>query len=184
MPSNNHRTSGTVRRGTLGAVSVHVRDTAKGRRYDVKVRSADGVQHSKTFATKRAAVDYEARQTAVLADGVFIAPRAGATTVTVLAERWLTAGAKRESTRERDRSIVTNHLLPGLGATRALAKVSRADCQAPVDQWQAAAASLGDSALTRTVASVGLQWMCHECAMTQARDRRSQSMPASCCLGS
>ncbi len=96
---------------TLGAVSVHVRDTAKGRRYDVKVRSADGVQHSKTFATKRAAVDYEARQTTAL-----------------------TAGAKRQSTRERARSIVINHLPPALGATRALAKVSRADCQALVDQ--------------------------------------------------
>lgn len=31
-----------------------------------------------------------------------------------------------------------NHLLPGLGATRPLAKVSRADCQALLDQWQAA----------------------------------------------
>jgi hypothetical protein len=55
-------------------VSVHVRDTAKGRRYDVKLRSAGGAQHSKTFATKRAAVEYEARQTAALADGLFIPP--------------------------------------------------------------------------------------------------------------
>lgn len=34
----------------------------KGRRYDVKVRAGDGVQHSKTFATKKAAQEYEARR--------------------------------------------------------------------------------------------------------------------------
>jgi hypothetical protein len=117
-------------------MSVHVRETAKGRRYDVKVRSADGTQHSKTFPTKRDAVEYEARQVAALADGIFIAPRAGATTVAELSERWLASGTKRDATRVRDRSIVKNHLVPGLGATRPLAKLTRADCQALVDRWQ------------------------------------------------
>jgi len=120
----------------MGFVSIHVRATAKGRRYDVKVRSADGLQHSKTFTTKRAATEYESRQTAALADGIFIPPRAGATTVANLADRWLAAGTKRDSTRARDRSIVTKHLLPGLGRDRPVANVSRADCQALVDRWQ------------------------------------------------
>ncbi|WP_262324589.1 hypothetical protein [Acidiferrimicrobium sp. IK] len=42
-------------------MSIHVRSTAKGRRYDVKLRSADGAQHSKTLATKKEATEYEAR---------------------------------------------------------------------------------------------------------------------------
>jgi hypothetical protein len=134
--SNFYRTSVSYRSGTLGSVSIHVRSTAKGRRYDVKVRSADGTQHSKTFATRREATEYQSRQVAALADGIFIAPRAGATTVADLAVRWLASGTKRDSTRVRDRSIVMNHVLPGLGPTRAVGKLTRADCQALVDLWQ------------------------------------------------
>jgi integrase len=126
---------------TIGSVSIHVRDTAKGRRYDVKLRGQDGRQHSKTFATKRAATDWQARQLAALGDGHFIAPRAGETTLLELSERWQQAGAKRESTRTRDRSIIAKHVLPGLGADRALATVSRADCQALVDRWRTAGAA-------------------------------------------
>jgi integrase len=118
-------------------VSIHVRSSAKGPRYDVKVRSADGLQHSKTFATKRAAVAYEARQRAALADGNFIAPRAGATTVAELAERWMAAGAKRELTKARNRSALKNHLLPDLGPTRSISRISKADCQDLVDKWSA-----------------------------------------------
>jgi len=47
-------------------MSIHVRETARGRRYDVKLRSAYGKQHSKTLATKRAATEYEARQLAAM----------------------------------------------------------------------------------------------------------------------
>lgn len=118
-----------------------MRTTAKGPRYDVKVRSVDGVQHSKTFATKRAATAWESRQLTAVADGTFISPRAGATTVAALAEEWLAAGVKRESTRSRDRSIATNHIVPKLGAGRAISKVSRADCQALIDHWHAAGQS-------------------------------------------
>jgi hypothetical protein len=54
-----------------------------------------------------------------------------------LAGRWLASGTKRDSTRVRDRSIVINHVVPGLGATRPVGKLTRADCQALVDRWQA-----------------------------------------------
>lgn len=119
-------------------MSIHVRETAKGRRYDVKFRSADGRQHAKTFATKRAAVDYQARQSAAISDGVFVAPRASATRLAELAEKWLASGAKRDSTRSRDRSVILNHVLPGLGADRAVGRISRADCQALIDSWSRA----------------------------------------------
>jgi hypothetical protein len=119
-------------------VSVHVRETGKGRRCDVKLRDRDGVMHTKTFRTKREAVDYEADQRAQLSAGTFIAPRASATTVEDLATRWLAAGTKRDSSRARDRSIVQTHLLPGLGPKRATGTVTRADCQALVDRWVAA----------------------------------------------
>jgi hypothetical protein len=61
------------RKGTIWSVSIHVRNTVKGRRYDVRLRSGDGIQHSKTFATKREATESESRQVAALADGIFIA---------------------------------------------------------------------------------------------------------------
>ena len=121
-----------------GRVSIHVRETGKGRRYDVKLRDRDGVMHTKTFRTKREAVDYEADQRAQLSAGTFIAPRASATTVEDLATRWLAAGTKRDSSRARDRSIVHTHLLPGLGPKRTIGTVTRADCQALVDRWVAA----------------------------------------------
>ena len=136
-PSNIYRTSGFVHRGTLGSVSIHVRATAKGPRYDVKVRSSDGKQHSKTFRTKREASAWESRQATAVADGAFIPPSSGATTVAELAERWLASGTKRDSTRARDRSVVTNHLLPGLGPDRRLSTITRADCQGLIDRWGA-----------------------------------------------
>ncbi len=70
-----------------GRVSIHVRETGKGRRYDVKLRDRDGVMHTKTFRTKREAVDYEADQRAQLSAGTFIASRASAVTVEHLATR-------------------------------------------------------------------------------------------------
>ncbi len=115
-----------------------MRETAGGRRYDVMVRDRDGVQHSKTFRTKREATDYQARAVAQLGDGVYIPPRASATTIEDLAARWLAAGAgRRESTRSREASICRTHLLPGLRAGRSIGTVTRADCQALVDGWVA-----------------------------------------------
>ncbi|HET9691730.1 MAG TPA: site-specific integrase [Acidimicrobiales bacterium] len=122
-------------------MSIHVRETSKGRRYDVKVRGADGRQHSKTFATKRAAVDYESRQRSAVNDGTFVAPRAGAMTVGELGRRWMATGAKRETTRSRDRSIVVGHIGPGLGDDTPISRLSRANCQALVDRWVAAGAA-------------------------------------------
>ena len=119
-------------------MSIHVRETGKGRRYDVKLRDRGGVMHTKTFRTKREAVDFEADQRSQLSAGTFIAPRVSATTVEDLATRWLAAGTKRDSSRARDRSIVQTHLLPGLGPRRAIGTVTRADCQALVDRWVAA----------------------------------------------
>ena len=102
------------RRGgrSLSPVAIHVRTTSKGRRYDVKLRSADGGQHSKTFATKKEATEYEGRQLTAMADG-----------------RWITPGPG---------PIVEKHVIGGLGADRQGSRISRADCQALVDGWLAA----------------------------------------------
>lgn len=133
-------------------MSIHVRETGKGRRYDVKLRDREGVMHTKTLRTKREAVDYEADQRAQLSAGTFIAPRASAITVEDLGARWLAAGTKRDSSRARDRSIVQTHLLPGLGPKRAIGTVTRADCQALVDRW--AAVGLAPRTVIRVAAAL------------------------------
>ncbi len=116
------------------------------------LRDRDGVQHSKSFRTKREAVDYEAQGIAHLNAGSYVSPRASATTVEELARRWLASGSKRESSRERDRSIVNKHLVPALRPTRAIGTVTRADCQALVDGW--VNAGLSPRTVVRTAASL------------------------------
>ncbi len=119
-------------------MSIHARETATGRRYDVKLRGPDGQQYSKTFATKRAAADYEAHQWAAAADGLYMKPKGGSTTLATLGVQWLATGSKRESTQARDRAIVAMHVVSGLGSEQAIRTVTKADCQALVDSWSAA----------------------------------------------
>ena len=70
-----------------------------------------------TFSTPIASAPSERlsttrRRIAHLNAGSYMSPRASATTVEELARRWLPSGSKRESSRERDRSIVNKHLVP------------------------------------------------------------------------
>jgi integrase len=65
--------------------------------------------------------------------------------VSDLGQRWLvTNPAKRDSTLERDQTIICRHVLPVLGSRR-LDRVTRADIQQLVDTWTAryAASSVG-----------------------------------------
>lgn len=101
----------------------------------MKFRTSDGRQHTKSFPTKKAAVDYDAGQRTAPADGIAGAPRIASTKLSELAERWILAGSKRDSTRLRDAAVIRNHILPGLGPDRSLATVSKADCQDLVDKW-------------------------------------------------
>lgn len=118
-------------------MSIQVRETVKGRRYDVKLRGPDGTQYSKTFRTRKDATKYEAQQVTALAGGVYVSPQAGSTTLGAVAERWLDSGTKRDTTMDRNEGIVYNHILPGFGPGRAVRSLTKADCQNLIDTWTA-----------------------------------------------
>ena len=116
-------------------MSIQVRETVKGRRYDVKLRGPDGRQYSRTFRTREEAKKHEAKQITALAGGEFVSPQAGSTSLDDVAERWLDSGTKRDTTMDRNEGIVYNHILTGLGPDRAVRSLTKADCQKLIDTW-------------------------------------------------
>jgi integrase len=105
--------------------------------YDVRLRDPDGDEYSRTFATKRAAEDFEAAEKAARRHGAWIDPRLASKPLVAVAEEWLAAdGTKRASSLDRDRRILDGHVLPTLGK-KAVGSVSRADVQRLVKGWTA-----------------------------------------------
>jgi hypothetical protein len=97
-------------------MSIERKDTARGHVYEVRFRGPTGREVSRTFQTKREALDYEAAQRTAKARGAWIDPRASGLTVAELATEWLAGNpAKRSSTWARDESILRVHVLPALG---------------------------------------------------------------------
>jgi integrase len=102
--------------------------------YDVRVRDPEGVEQSRTFRTKRAAVVYEAEQLSAKARGGWVDPREAArVTLAMLSAEWLAANpAKRASSVEREGIALRRHVLPVLG-DRPVASIKKADVQGLVN---------------------------------------------------
>jgi len=116
-------------------MSVEKRQTKQGTVYDVRLRTPDGRQLSKTFKTRRQAEAFHAEQRTDLARGTWLDSRRQSISFGAWALEWLGHDpSKRPTTLARDDSILRNHLLPVL-ATRSLGSVVPRDIQAIVNSW-------------------------------------------------
>ncbi|MDP9387291.1 MAG: site-specific integrase [Actinomycetota bacterium] len=121
-------------------MSIHARKTARGVRYDVRLRDPAGRLYKRTFRTKREAETFEARERADRSRGSWVDPRKSETRFGDVARYWLTANpGKRASGLARDESIVRCHLLPAL-ANRPVSAVTPQDVQGLVTKWSRDAA--------------------------------------------
>lgn len=116
-------------------MSIDKRSGPRGIRYEVRYRAPDGRERSRTFRTRREAVDFEATQRTSLARGGWIDPRAASKSFDEIATAWLAANpSKRPSTLARDEVDLRCHLLPAL-RQRQVGSINPADVQALVNSW-------------------------------------------------
>jgi integrase len=120
-------------------MSIDKRTTPRGQtRYESRTRGPDGRERSRSFATKREALDYEATQRAARAKGTWIDPAGAATRFDVWAWRWLDEDeAKSPNARATDRSIIASALIPIFGA-RPIGEVTTLAVRRIVGSWSAA----------------------------------------------
>jgi integrase len=111
--------------------SVKRRETTRGPRYDVRYRTPDGQARKETYRTRREA-DHRANAVETDKDrGSWVDPRRASRRFSDLAAEWLASNtAKRESSRERDRAIIDDHLEPF--GKRRIGSITPADVQALV----------------------------------------------------
>ena len=116
-------------------MSIHQRSTQKGKVYEVRLRGPDGREVSRTFRTKRKAVEYEAAQRTAKARGSWVDPRGANVTLAELSAEWLQSNpAKRQSTLARDESALRVHVRPVLGQ-RKIGSLAPGDIRALVTDW-------------------------------------------------
>lgn len=116
-------------------MSIHVRQTAKGPRYDVRLRTPVGRQYKRSFRTRKEAETFEAREIADQSRGGWIDPQRSSISVAEWAAEWEASNpAKRPSSLARDEVILRLHILPGLGP-RPLAAITPVDVQRLVNTW-------------------------------------------------
>ena len=97
-------------------MSIHPRTTDRGRVYDVRYRGPGGQNFSRTFLTKRAALEFEAQQRTAKNRGTWIDPRGSKITMRELGQEWLDSNpAKRDSTWTRDESALRITSTPSWG---------------------------------------------------------------------
>ena len=119
------------------ALSIHSRNTSKGRVHEVRLRGPDGREVSRTFRTKREATEYEASQRTAKTRGAWVDPRGANVTLAEVSNEWLKSNpAKRPSTRARDASALSVHVLPSLGHRR-IGSLTPGDVRALVADWSA-----------------------------------------------
>ena len=111
--------------------SIHPRETAAGRRYDVRYRDPHNVPRKKTFARKVDAVAFANTIEADKLRGSYIDPKAGRMLFRQYAESWLAAQTFDRSTHEAVAVRLRLHVLPVLGG-RQLAQVKPSTIQFPV----------------------------------------------------
>lgn len=113
-------------------VSIHKRDTARGIRYDVRLRNAEGKTYTRTWRTRKEAEAYERSELTARDRGDWIDPTARARTFDDIAAEWLASNpAKRPVTVTRDRGAIGLHLSPAFGSRR-IGSIQPKDVQALV----------------------------------------------------
>lgn len=116
-------------------MSIHPRTTTRGRVYDVRYRGPGGRQFSRTFLTKRDALEFEAQQRSAKSRGTWLDPRGSKITIRELGQEWLDSNpAKRDSTWARDESALRVHVYPDLG-DRTIGSITPADIRRLVAKW-------------------------------------------------
>ncbi len=121
-------------------IASRVRKGDKRKVYDVRLRDPAGRTYTRTFETLAEARAFEASERSDRTRGRWIDPRRAETKFSEVAAGWLEASAhKRASSIERDRAIISRHLLPVLGRRR-LASITPTEIQRIVNAWTAAAA--------------------------------------------
>ena len=116
-------------------MSIHSRTTTRGRVYDVRYRGPGGHAFSRTFLTKREALEFEAQQRTAKSRGSWIDPRGSKITMRELGQEWLDSNpAKRDSTWVRDESALRVHLYPELG-DRTIGSLTPTDIRKLVAKW-------------------------------------------------
>jgi len=116
-------------------MSIRPRDTSRGRVYDVRYRGPDGREISRTFLTKRDALEFEAQQRTAMSRGTWIDPRGSKISVRELGAEWLESNpTKRDSTWARDESALRVHVYPTIG-DRAIGSLTPIDIRRLVARW-------------------------------------------------
>jgi integrase len=112
-------------------VSIHQKRLRSGKpSYEVKLRSPNGRQYSRTFRTRREAEDFVARERAALLQGTWLDPNAGKEIFGTYAARWLKMrGDIRPRTLELYDYLLRHHLVPEFGETP-LKRISPAQVRA------------------------------------------------------
>jgi integrase len=106
-------------------------------RWEARYRDSAGRQRTQTLDSRASAKAWLSTTEADMQRGGWIDPRLTATKLEVIAVRWLDANpGKRAGSIARDRSILTNHILPALGH-RAVGAVTQSDVQRLVNDWAA-----------------------------------------------
>ena len=62
-------------------MSIEARQTAKGVRYDVRLRTPDGRQYKRSFSTRKGAETFQARELADRSRGGWVDPKQSSITV-------------------------------------------------------------------------------------------------------
>lgn len=116
-------------------MSIQTRDTSRGRVYDVRYRGPDGREISRTFLTKRDALEFEAQQRTAKSRGTWIDPRGSKITMRDLGAEWLESNpTKRDSTWARDESALRVHVYPDIG-DRTIGSLTPVDIRRLVTKW-------------------------------------------------
>jgi integrase len=116
----------------LGSVRKSPRNSA---RWEARYRDVHGRQRTKTFVSRADAKAWLSATETDMRRGSWIDPRKAAVRVEVVAQHWLEAGqSKRPGSIARDISILQNHILPVLGASR-IGSITRTEVQQLVSDW-------------------------------------------------
>ncbi len=109
---------------------IAVRNTKSGRRYDVRLRDPSGRVYTRTFATRKEAETFAARETADRSRGAWVDPRRGNVTLADWSQQWLSQRPDlRVRTKELYRGLLDRHILPELGPVE-LSKITPSQVRA------------------------------------------------------